>query len=325
MENSPATLDADSAARRRLSNLLQSLMLIAGMALLLACCGWIIAGPDGVIVAALAGATSLAVSGRISPDLMLRLYRARLITARESPELIDIMAALTARAGLTRQPRLFYVSSPVLNAFSVGRGDHAAIAVTTGLLHAMTLRQLTAILAHEVSHIRHKDIWVMGLADIMTRMTRSMSLLGILLLIVNLPFAAAGVGAVPWALVLLLVFAPTLGSLLQLALSRTREFEADLGAVRLTGDPIGLAAALEKMERAQGRFWEDIFVGGRRIPDPSLLRSHPHTAERIRSLLELRAERHPGPLDMRETKVRPRRPFPRVPTRPRQRISGLWY
>ena len=318
-------LDAGAAAGRRLSNLLQSLMLIAGMALLLACCGWILAGAEGVVIAALAGAATLAISGRISPDLMLRLYRARLITASDSPELIDIMAALTARVGLKQQPRLFYVSSPVLNAFSVGRGDRAAIAVTTGLLRAMTLRELTGILAHEVSHIRHKDIWVMGLADVMTRMTRSMSLLGILLLIVNLPFAAAGVGTVPWTLVLVLLFAPTLGSLLQLALSRTREFEADLGAVRLTGDPIGLAAALEKLERAQGRFWEDIFMGGRRIPDPSLLRSHPHTAERIKRLLELRAARHPRPLDMRETTIRPRRPFPSVPARPRQRISGLWY
>ncbi len=318
-----ASLDPETLRRHRLGNLLQSLVLIAGMALLLAACGWIVAGWHGVAVAAGLGALSLAISGRLSSGLMLRMFRARPLARRDLPEVFDAVAILAQRAGLEPPPRLYYVASPTLNAFSVGQGAQAAVAVTSGLLQAMTLRELIAILAHEISHIRHNDIWVMGLADVITRMTRSMSFLGLFFLIVNLPFALAGVAQVPWLLVILLLFAPTLGSLLQLALSRTREFEADLGAARLTGDPIGLARALERLERRQGRFWEDIFLGSRRIPDPSLLRSHPRTEERIRRLLDLRIET--PPVETRDTAIWPRATLPPPPRRPRQRITGLWY
>ncbi len=317
------SLDPGALQRHRLGNLLQSLVLIAGMALLLAACGWIVAGWPGVAVAVAVGALSLAISGRLSSGLMLRMFRARPLSRRDLPEVVDAVAILAERAGLAPPPRLYYVPSPTLNAFSVGQGREAAVAVTGGLLRAMTLRELIAILAHEISHIRHNDIWVMGLADVMSRMTRSMSFLGLFFLILNLPFALAGVAQIPWMLVLLLLFAPTLGSLLQLALSRTREFEADLGAARLTGDPIGLARALERLERQQGRFWEDVFLGSRRIPDPSLLRSHPRTEERIRRLLDLRVEA--PPVETRETAVWPRASLPSPPERPRQRITGLWY
>ncbi len=323
MERPGPSLDPGALQRHRLGNLLQSLVLIAGMALLLAACGWIVAGWHGVAVAAGLGALSLAISGRLSSGLMLRMFRARPLARRDLPEVFDAVAILAQRAGLEPPPRLYYVASPTLNAFSVGQGRQAAVAVTSGLLQAMTLREVIAILAHEISHIRHSDIWVMGLADVMSRMTRSMSFLGIFFLIVNLPFALAGVAQIPWLLVLLLLFAPTLGSLLQLALSRTREFEADLGAVRLTGDPVGLARALERLERQQGRFWEDVFLGSRRIPDPSLLRSHPRTEERIRRLLDLRVEM--PPIETRETAVWPRASLPPPPKRPRQRITGLWY
>ncbi len=323
MEHPNPSVDSGALRRHRLGNLLQSLILIAGMALLLAACGWIVAGWTGVVVAAVLGALSLAISGRLSPGLMLRMFRARQLTRRALPEVVDAVAILARRAGLEPPPRLYYVASPTLNAFSLGRGREAVIAVTGGLLQAMTLRELIAILAHEISHIRHNDIWVMGLADVMTRMTRSMSFLGIFFLVLNLPFALAGVAQIPWLLVLLLLLAPTLGSLLQLALSRTREFEADLGAARLTGDPVGLARALERLERRQGRFWEDIFLGSRRTPDPSLLRSHPKTEERIRRLLDLRVET--PPVETRDTAVWPGASLPPPPKRPRQRITGLWY
>ena len=323
MPRQAQSIDPDTARRRRRANLLQSLVLIAGMVLLLAACGWIVAGWTGVLVAALVGGVSLAVSGHLSPGFMLRLFRARPLTRRDLPEVVEAVTVLAQRAGLERAPGIYYVSSPTLNAFSVGRGETAAVTVTTGLLRAMTLRELIGILAHEISHIRNNDVWVMGLADVLSRLTRSLSFLGVLLLILNLSLALAGRAQVSWILVLLLVSAPTLGSLLQLALSRTREFEADLSAARLTGDPVGLARALDKLERIQGRFWEDIFLGGRRIPDPSLLRSHPKTADRVRRLLELRVDT--PPLEAGDERVWPRPRLPVPPTRPRHRASGLWY
>ena len=93
----------------------------------------------------------------------------------------------------------------------------------------------------------------------------------------------------PWLAVIVLLAAPTVGGLIQVALSRAREFDADLGAAMLTGDPDGLAAALARLERAQGRLWESIFLPGGRTPDPSVLRTHPLTAERVARLMALKA------------------------------------
>jgi heat shock protein HtpX len=97
------------------------------------------------------------------------------------------------------------------------------------------------------------------------------------------------------AAVLILILSPTIGGLLQMALSRTREFDADLGAAMLTGDPDGLASALIKLETAQRRHWEAMMLPGGRIPDPSLLRTHPPTDQRVARLMSLKARRETSP------------------------------
>ena len=144
------------------------------------------------------------------------------------------------------------------------------------------------MLAHEITHVRNNDIWVMSLADILSRFTRSMSFFAIFLFFLSVPVTVFRGTPVPWVAIMLLYFAPTFSSLLQLALSRSREFDADLGGASLTGDPEGLALALGKLERYQGRLWEDIFMPGRRIPIPSVLRTHPQTSERIARLMALK-------------------------------------
>ena len=167
----------------------------------------------------------------------------------------------------------------------------------------------------------------MNLADTMSRITTLFSYVGMFLLLVNLPLIAAGAVVVPWPLVLMLLFAPTLMSLLQLALSRSRELDADLDAARLAGDPEGLASALVKLERYQGRFWESVLLPGRHVPEPSLLRTHPPTEERVRRLLELR-EREPTLVALaRPAEQRLAMPLGlgQVDTRPRWHWSGLWY
>ncbi|MGF1611666.1 MAG: zinc metalloprotease HtpX, partial [Kiloniellales bacterium] len=264
-----APLNPDQQQRHKLRNFLHSLLLLGGMVVLLAACGWIVAGWLGVIMAILLGAIGLSLSPSVSPQFVLHLFGARKLPEYEMAEIYAVVAELSRRAGLERPPRLFYIASPTLNAFSVGSRGDAAIAMTSGLLSRLTLRELAGVLAHELSHIRNNDMWVMGLADMISRLTRSMSFVGVLLLVLNAPLLLAGVEQVPWLLVLLLIFAPSIGTLLQLALSRTREFEADLDGAGLTRDPAGLAAALQKLERYQGRFWEDIFLPGRRAPDPS--------------------------------------------------------
>ncbi len=308
--------------RHKVSNLLHSVLLLGGMVGLLALCGWIIAGAEGVLWAFAAGAFSLLFSPRVSPRLVLGMFGARRLSYAEAPRLYEIMRALSQRAELPTVPDLYYIASTTLNAFTVGSRDRAAVAVTDGLLRELTLRELAGVLAHEVSHVRNNDLWVMGLADTVANLTRFMALFGTVLLLVNLPLLLMEREGVPWTLVLLLTLAPTAGALLQLALSRTREYDADLDAAHLTGDPEGVASALARIDRLQGRFWEEAMLPGRKRGGPSLLRTHPSTEERVRRLLNLRT---PPPVLPGLEELPIHVPFTHVQHRPRYRASGYWY
>jgi heat shock protein HtpX len=324
-----APLDAAEQRRHKLRNLLQSVLLLAGMVGLLAVCGWLLFGPDGVVGMGLGAALALALAPRISPQMVLRLYHARELERHQLPPVHQVLARLSERAGLERVPRLYYVPSAMLNAFAVGSPKDAAIALTDGMLRHLDLRELTGVLAHEISHVRNRDLWLMNLADLTGRLTRMMSLLGFGLLIIGLPMWLGGAGRLPWLLVPLLMFAPQLTMLLQLALSRSREFDADLDAAGLTGDPAGLASALAKLERHQRGLWERILLPGRQLPEPSLLRSHPPTEERIARLAALSgATTEPGPA-VAGLRATPREPIvlPWQPVRrpARGHLLGFWY
>ena len=143
----------------------------------------------------------------------------------------------------------------------MGFGKKGAIAVTHGLLRLFTLRELVGVLSHEVSHIRNNDTWVMSFADVVSRVTGTLSLFGQLLVLINLPLYFLGNRSLPWVPVILMTLAPAFSALMQLALSRTREFDADLHAAQLSRDPTGLATALEKLEAYQEKLMEK-----RRIP-----------------------------------------------------------
>jgi heat shock protein HtpX len=167
----------------------------------------------------------------------------------------------------------------------------------------------------------------MGVADVFSRGTSLLSLVGQLLLVLNLPLVLFSEVSFNWFAILLLVFAPSLSALAQLALSRTREYDADLNAARLTGDPESLARALARIERTQGGWWERIFLPGRRIPDPSLLRTHPQTRERVERLMALRpAFGAAGDLPVTRPAIDVRSGFGRPVVRPpRWHVSGLWH
>ena len=270
------------------SNLLHTVLLLGSMMGLLALLGFLLSGTTGVVMALAAGVFLFFFGPRISPQLLLRMYRARALSPNEAPQLYRIVQELARRANLKFMPKLFYIPSPVMNAFAAGTRNQAVIAVTDGLLRKMDLAELSGVLAHEMSHIRNNDMRVMGIADLVGRMTGTFSLFGQLLLFINLPLLLMGEVAISWIAIILLIFAPTLSNLLQMALSRTREFDADLGAAQLTGDPAGLASALRKLEYYQGNLWQRIVFPGQRSPEPSLLRTHPPTAERVKRLLALK-------------------------------------
>lgn len=284
--------DAELVRHRR-HNLRQSVVLLGGMAALLAAVGELLAGRAGALTALVMALAIGLLGSRISPALVLRLFQARPIPYEQAPDLYRLLAELARRAGLPRVPLLHHMPSPVMNAFSVGGPKAAAIGLTDGLLRGLSPRELTGVLAHEVSHLRHNDVWVMGLSDVVSRLTRAFSLVGQLALLINLPLVLMGKVHVPFLPLLLLIFAPALSALLQLGLSRTREHEADLGAADLTGDPEGLAQALVRMERVQSGWLGHVLFPGRRSPEPSLLRTHPLTEERVRRLKSLAARRPP--------------------------------
>jgi heat shock protein HtpX len=322
-------MDRSTLAAHKLGNAIQSLLLVGTLALLLGLLAWILGGPPFVMLA-LAGVAFLYLANPVaSPRLVMSLYRGRLVTPREAPDLYELIVELARRAELPRVPRLYYLPSRVMNAFATGTREDSSVAVSDGLLRGLTMRELAGVLAHEVSHIANGDLQVMAFADTVSRIAGVLSLAGQLLLLLSLPMIAVGGAEVPWVAILALLLAPSLSALVQLALSRNREYDADLGAAELTGDPAGLALALDKLERVGGRFWEQILLPGRRVPEPSLLRTHPDTRERVDRLMELvprGTARRAAPQVLGEYPVgMPGAGGWGVPMRPRRHLLGLWY
>ncbi|SFU08433.1 zinc metalloprotease HtpX [Mesorhizobium sp. YR577] len=284
------TINLFAQRRNRVVNTLHTWLLGAASLFLLAITAWAFGGVTGVIFAVIFGAVSMAAIRRVSPQMVLGMYKAKPVSPEMFPTGFRIVSDLARRAGLPSTPKLHVIPSKMMNAFAVGRREDSAIAITDALARNLSTRELAGVLAHEMSHIAHEDVKVMAFADMVSRFTSIMSTVGLFSLFLNIGGFFGGMGQqIPWLGVLVLLAAPTIGGLLQMALSRTREFDADLGAAILTGDPDGLASALAKLEKAQGRRWENILLPGGRIPDPSILRTHPRTEDRVARLMALKA------------------------------------
>lgn len=312
-------IDPEIHRRAKRRNLVQTWLIIAGLTGVLTLSAWLLFGWAGVLWTLGLAVFVLAAAPSYSPAMVLRLYKARNMSAQDVPQLWQVLSELARRAELKTVPHLYYIPSANMNAFAVGTPDNAAITVTDGLLRGLNLRQLTGVLAHEISHIANGDIRVMAIADIVNRLTGALQTVGLFLLLIGLWQSSRAVIA---AIVLLI--APTIGALLQLALSRAREYDADLEAVQLTGDAEGLASALATLERRQGNLWENFILPGARIPDPSLLRTHPRTAERVERLLTLRRPELQQ-IGISEAPSSLPGHYPVIKGRPRFRSLGLWY
>lgn len=276
------------AHRRR--NALHTGLLLGAMALWTGLLGWVLAGPLGALAGLGTGVFAMVAAGQVSPWVVLRMYGARPLHLREAPDLHRLVRALAKRARLEAVPAVHYIPSAVPNALSVGSRATPAIAVTDGLLRRLSPREVTGVLAHEISHITNGDLRVMAIADSFARFTGVLGQVGFALLLLGMCLVQP---ALVWA-ALVLVSGPTLTTLLMLGLSRQREHAADLEAVTLTGDPRGLASALQRIEQPT-RFWEHLVGLPGRDLQPSLLRTHPATEDRIRRLLQLEAQPEPLP------------------------------
>lgn len=213
--------------------------------------GQLFGGSQGLVIAFFFAAVMNFGSYWFSDKIVLAMYRARPVTEAEAPELHNIVHNLALRAQLP-MPRVCIMPSEAPNAFATGRDpEHAVVAVTDGILRIMNREELEGVLAHELSHVKNRDILIGSIAA---------TLAGVIMMLANMARWAAffgggrdsddeGGGGV-LGLILMSIMAPIAAMLIQMAISRSREFLADSTGARIAGNPRGLASALEKLGRA---------------------------------------------------------------------------
>lgn len=287
-------------------NQVKTLVLLTVLTLLFVWFGRLVGGQTGMIFALLFAGLMNFLAYFYSDKIVLAMYRAREVSKFEAPELHEIVERLAARAGIPK-PRVYIIPTQTPNAFATGRNpNHAAVAVTEGILQILNREELEGVLAHEIAHVKHRDTLIMTVAatiagaiavladfarwflwfgafssDDREGNANPLALVGLIVMIIVLPIAAV---------------------LIQLAISRAREFLADEGGAYISGKPLALASALAKLEKAVAYvpmeqanpatahlFIVNPFGSGGRIGSwlISLFRTHPLTEERIARLQAL--------------------------------------
>jgi len=252
--------------------------------------GWLFAGLSGFVWSFALSALGAAMLMRVPSGWVLRSSGAWPLPWHKAPELTQLVLELAERAGLPKAPALYVLPVREPQAMAVGGRRDPALAVTPSLVQQLSPRELAGVLAHELTHLRHGDTRLMAAAHGFGRIAGLAGQLGTLMLVVNL---LVGLFAGTWVFapgaVFVFLLAPTVTGLLRLALSRLREFEADLGAVQLTGDPRGLASALTRIEHQQRGVLARLapWIAIPRRPAPALLQTHPPTDQRVRRILAL--------------------------------------
>jgi heat shock protein HtpX len=234
-----------------MSNLLKTAVLLAALTALLVLIGDFLGGAQGMVVAFVFALAINFASYWFSDRIVLAMYRAQPVDEAAAPDLYRIVRTLTSRAGLP-MPRVYVIAEDTPNAFATGRNpEHAAVAVTEGTLRVLSEDELEGVLAHELSHVQNRDTLIMTLAA---------TLAGAVTMVARMAGYAAmfggrrsddedsGGGA--FGAIIMMIVAPIAALLIQLALSRSREFQADASGARLAGRPWGLAKALEKLDVA---------------------------------------------------------------------------
>jgi heat shock protein HtpX len=323
------TMNHDLVVKHKFINFIQSTALVLLLSGLMAYVALVVVGELFAWLTFIAVIILFFTNPKIGPPLILRMYDAQRLETAQAPHLHAVLEILTRRAGLKTQPLLYYLPSRLMNAFAVGTADNACIAVSDGMLRKLNLTELAAILAHELSHIKSNDTRVMTFADITGRITKLLAFTGLLLLFVNLPLLLFADYHLNWLPLIIMLFAPHLADLIQLALSRIREYDADLGSAILLGDAKPLASALNKIETYSQNFFSGLFFPMRKIPEPSLMRTHPPTEERTRRLLAFQQQytlQNEPMLDNTHRQViYPIHVYPDQPRRPRRHFTGYWY
>lgn len=284
-------------------NRVKSVVLLTLLSLILMAIGGVVGGQNGAMAMFL---ISLAINFYTywnSDKMALRAYNAQPLSESQVPELYELVRELCRKAELP-MPRLYVIPTDVPNAFATGRNpEHAAVAVTEGILSMLNRDEIAGVISHELSHVKHRDTLIM---------TLSASIATAISYIANIAQWAAIFGTArdedgnrsnPIALIVTIVVAPLAASLIQFALSRSREYMADASGARISGKPLALASALLKLDDyAHHRVIPDAkpATSGLFIINPlagvggmaNLFSTHPSTEERVKKLREIAAEMH---------------------------------
>jgi heat shock protein HtpX len=278
-----------------MANGIKTALLLGLMSAVLLALGEWLGGSNGLVIAFAFAAIMNFASYWFSDKIVLSMYRAQPVGPEH--QLYRIVERLTQRAGLP-MPKVYIIPDPSPNAFATGRNpSHAAVAATQGILQVLSEHELEGVIAHELAHVKHRDILISSVAATMAaaimmvaRMAHFAALFG--------GYGGRGEdrerGNNPIALLAMMILAPLAAMLIQMAISRSREFAADAGGASIAGNPYGLADALRKIDAASKRVPLDAnpatahmfivkpFAGGGLT---SLFSSHPPTEARIRALL----------------------------------------
>ena len=224
-------------------NGIKTFILIMAMTALLVVVGDALYGHSGVVLALILSIVLNGVSYFFSDRIVLAAYRAQVVDPAQAPELCAIVANLAQRAGLPL-PRVAIIADETPNAFATGRDpDHAVVAVTEGILGALSRQELEGVLAHELGHVKHRDILIGSLCAVLAQA---------IMLLSRMAFFIRPrddrEGGNPFAAILVMILGPIAALVLQMAVSRSREYEADDYSAHLTGRPDQLASALKRIE-----------------------------------------------------------------------------
>jgi heat shock protein HtpX len=277
-------------------NTFKSTLLLVAMTLLLIFVGERIGGEHGIIIAFVISVVMNFVSYFYSDKIALAMYRAQPLTRDQLPRAFEVVERITSRQGLP-MPKMYLLPTESPNAFATGRNpQHASVAVTHGILNLLTDEELEGVLAHELGHVKNRDILTSSIAA---------TLAGAITMIARLGYWASLFGGFGggdrrdregggFGALLMLIVAPIAATLIQLAVSRSREYEADATGAHFTGNPYALASALQKLENYSKRIplqaspsTAHLFIIAPLLGGGwgTLFSTHPPTRERIRRLI----------------------------------------
>lgn len=278
-------------------NWFKTLILMALLSGLLIAIGGLIAGEQGAIIAFVVSLGMNFASYWFSDSIVLATYGAKEVDAQSAPQIYNLVEKLAKNADLP-MPRVYIIDSDVPNAFATGRNpDHAAVAVTTGIMKTLDYNEMSGVLGHELAHVKHRDILISTFAAAIAGSISMIAQFAFFFSPSNRDDSESGGNFL--VLILTVILAPIAASMIQLAISRSREYDADKTGGEICGNPLYLASALEKIESyaqnaapiehastATAHMFIINPLANSKQTLKSLFSTHPQTSERIARLRE---------------------------------------